>query len=396
MAEAAASTSEPNISETNVTDQIGAMSLGAAGTSSSDTSPDHKPCCVIVLGMAGSGKTTFVQRLTSHLYSRGSPPYVINLDPACREVPYPANIDIRDTVNYKEVMKQYQLGPNGGIVTSLNLFATKFDQVLKLVSSKNNEFVIIDTPGQIEVFTWSASGNIITEALAAQMPTIVVYVMDSVRSTSPVTFMSNMLYACSILYKYKLPFILAMNKIDVVNHKYALEWMNDFETFQNALSGETSYASNLAQSMSLALDEFYSQLRAVGVSAMTGEGVDNFISAVRDGREEYNREYKPEYERLKKEREELDMKKKEEKTSGKGKEVGLGLCHSIREEVEVPDNIRQAIFLKHPGDEDIDEEGEEEIDMDQEEESREGDSFKNFIKNRTDITVDKINNVSKT
>ena len=41
-------------------------------------------------------------RLTSHLYSRGTPPYVMNLDPACREVPYPANIDIRDTVNYKQ------------------------------------------------------------------------------------------------------------------------------------------------------------------------------------------------------------------------------------------------------------------------------------------------------
>lgn len=26
-------------------------------------------------------------------------------------------------------MKQYGLGPNGGIVTSLNLFATRFDQV---------------------------------------------------------------------------------------------------------------------------------------------------------------------------------------------------------------------------------------------------------------------------
>merc|ERR1719270_1795656 len=88
--------------------------------------------------MAGSGKTTFVQRLTSHLYSRKTPPYVLNLDPACREVPYPANIDIRDTVNYKQVMKQYQLGPNGGIVTSLNLFATKFDQVLELVSFREH------------------------------------------------------------------------------------------------------------------------------------------------------------------------------------------------------------------------------------------------------------------
>ena len=56
--------------------------------------------------------------------------------------------------------------------------------------------------------------------------------MDTVRSTNPVTFMSNMLYACSILYKTKLPFIVAMNKIDVVDNKYAVEWMEDFEVFQ--------------------------------------------------------------------------------------------------------------------------------------------------------------------
>jgi len=356
-----------------------------------------KPCCIIVLGMAGSGKTTFVQRLTSHLHSKGSPPYVVNLDPACREVPYPANIDIRDTVNYKQVMKQYKLGPNGGIVTSLNLFATKFDQVLKLVGSKKSEFVIFDTPGQIEVFTWSASGNIITEALAAQMPTVVVYVMDSVRSTSPVTFMSNMLYACSILYKCKLPFVLAMNKIDVVSHQYALDWMEDFETFQEALAGETSYVSNLAQSMSLALDEFYSSLRAVGVSAMTGEGVDDFIEAVRAGREEYNTEYKPEYERLKLEREQADMVKSRQVKkgeSGKGKEVKMGLCHSMREEAEIPENIRDGIYLRHPGDED--EEPEEEVDLDEEEESREAESFKNFVQNRSAQTEDKIKNQPKT
>jgi len=54
---------------------------------------------------------------------------VVNLDPAVMSLPFGANIDIRDTVKYKEVMKQYNLGPNGGILTSLNLFATKFDEV---------------------------------------------------------------------------------------------------------------------------------------------------------------------------------------------------------------------------------------------------------------------------
>ena len=41
--------------------------------------------------------------------------------------------------------------------------------------------------------------------------------VDRVRSTAPVTFMINMLYACSILYKYKLPFIVAINKLSTTS-----------------------------------------------------------------------------------------------------------------------------------------------------------------------------------
>lgn len=50
-------------------------------------------------GMAGSGKTTLLQRITAHLSSVGEPGYILNLDPAVMEVPYGANIDIRDTVS---------------------------------------------------------------------------------------------------------------------------------------------------------------------------------------------------------------------------------------------------------------------------------------------------------
>lgn len=48
--------------------------------------------------MAGSGKTTLIQRLSAHLHQRGEPGYAINLDPAVSKLPYGANIDIRDTV----------------------------------------------------------------------------------------------------------------------------------------------------------------------------------------------------------------------------------------------------------------------------------------------------------
>lgn len=49
------------------------------------------PVCLIVLGMAGSGKTTFVKKVVSYLNSK-KPPFVVNLDPACRTVPYPVNV----------------------------------------------------------------------------------------------------------------------------------------------------------------------------------------------------------------------------------------------------------------------------------------------------------------
>ena len=67
-----------------------------------------KPIVIITIGMAGAGKSTFVQRINSYLHSRDppSPPYVLNLDPAVASTPYEANIDIRDTVDYHKVMKE--------------------------------------------------------------------------------------------------------------------------------------------------------------------------------------------------------------------------------------------------------------------------------------------------
>lgn len=56
------------------------------------------PVCLLVLGMAGSGKTEFVKRLSSYQYEQLKP-YTINLDPACKETPYHAHIGNRNFFN---------------------------------------------------------------------------------------------------------------------------------------------------------------------------------------------------------------------------------------------------------------------------------------------------------
>lgn len=287
-----------------------------------------------------------MQRINSHLHSKREPPYVINLDPAVRTVPFESNIDIRDSLNYKEVMREYNLGPNGGILTSLNIFATKIDQIINILEKRTTpnpdtpkakpiKNIIVDTPGQIEVFVWSASGSILLDSLASSFPTVVAYIIDTPRTSSTSTFMSNMLYACSILYKTKLPMILVFNKTDVKDAEFAKEWMTDFEAFQEALKqeedsgsfggfegsggglgGGSGYMGSLLNSMSLMLEEFYRHLSVVGVSSMTGKGIDDFFKAVGEKAEEFERDYKPE---LEKRREERQREKEDKRERDLGK-----------------------------------------------------------------------------
>ena len=333
----------------------------------SSDEPQQPAVAVVCVGMAGSGKTTFMQRINSHLHSKKTPPYVLNLDPAVRSVPFESNIDIRNSIKYREVMKQYNLGPNGGILTSLNLFATKIDQVMTILEKRclpekaaaikaemaaagegeaqaststaprkqTPKHIIVDTPGQIEVFVWSASGSILLSALGSSFPTVLAYIIDTPRSTaSTSTFMSNMLYAISILYKTKLPMILVFNKNDVKSEEEALEWMRDFEAFQAALrreeeeeaetgAGGSGYMGGLLNSMSLVLEEFYNNLSVVGVSSMTGAGIDEFFEAVERKRDEFNRDYKPELERRRAERDQEKEERREKEVSRMMKDMGV-------------------------------------------------------------------------
>ena len=122
--------------------------------------------------------------------------------------------------------------------------------------------------------------------------------MDSSRCTNPTTFMSNMLYACSIMFKTKLPFFIVLNKSDIVDASYCIEWMTDYESYDEALKEDDTFSGNLSRSLSLLLDEFYEDLKAVPFSSLYGTGLDELYEAISEKREEFFDEFLPELEKM--------------------------------------------------------------------------------------------------
>ncbi|EEQ82516.1 hypothetical protein NCER_100745 [Vairimorpha ceranae BRL01] len=247
----------------------------------------EKPTIFIVVGMAGSGKTTFCQRLYSWISSEyckidtktglNSYIYSINLDPAVVNTKMPLNVDIREHIDYYDVMEKYNLGPNGAITTSLNLFLINIESHFKVKSN----FVIVDTPGQIESFTWSSPGYVLRDFFKKIGNVLMIYVVDSEVSQDFSVFMSNMIYSISLMCRYSLPVLCTFNKCDIIDSNKIESWIRDYEAFREDLD-ENDNSTPLLGSLALHFEEFYSEINTVAVSSKTGTGKINFFKAIND------------------------------------------------------------------------------------------------------------------
>ena len=237
---------------------------------------------VFVSGTAGSGKSLLTSKLLEYYTKNGAFAAALNLDPGVESMPYTCDVDVRDYIDYVSIMQQYDLGPNGALVMANDLIASKIDEIQNDVNKVNPDYLIVDTPGQIELFAYRSSGPFIIDNLTSEEKTSI-FLFDGSLITSPVNFVSIALLASSIRLRLNLPSMNVLTKTDIIRDKLKeiLQWTTSLSTLENAIAKEVdgdTYAltSNILRGLNLS--GFAQGL--IPISNTTGDGFINLEGAL--------------------------------------------------------------------------------------------------------------------
>jgi len=237
---------------------------------------------IFVSGTAGSGKSLLTSKLQDYYSRNGAFAAILNLDPGVDNMPYTCDIDVRDYVDYVSIMQQYELGPNGAMVMANDLIASKIDDIQNDVNKVNPDYLIVDTPGQIELFAYRSSGRFIVDNISNEEKTNI-FLFDGSLITSPVNFVSIALLATSIRLRLNLPTINVLTKTDLIGDKLKniLEWSTNLKTLENAIGKEAdgdTYTLTTNILRGLNLGGFAQGL--IPISNLTGDGFVNLEGAL--------------------------------------------------------------------------------------------------------------------
>jgi len=237
---------------------------------------------IFIVGTAGSGKSLLTSKIHEYYTRNGAFSAILNLDPGVESLPYSCDIDVRDYVDIVSIMKQYELGPNGALIMTNDLIASKIDSIQDEIDKVNPDYLLIDTPGQIELFAYRASGQFLVQNLRLDEK-MSIFLFDGALITSPINFVSIALLATSIKLRLGLPAINVLTKTDLIGEKLKdiLKWSTNLSTLENAISqeadGETyTLTTNILRGLNLG--GFAQGL--IPLSNVTGEGMVNLQTAL--------------------------------------------------------------------------------------------------------------------
>lgn len=229
-----------------------------------------------IIGTAGSGKSFLASALVEKMRQEKQKVAILNLDPGVVSLPYTPDIDIRDYVTVDGVMEEYGLGPNGALIMAADLIVNEIEHLKEEIEDLNPDILIADTPGQMELFAFRASGPFLVHALSDD-PKAIIYLFDSVFSYNPLNYVSNMFLSAAVHIRFLLPQIHVLSKCDLLSEKdlnVLMEWSESPEALESAIDERLRGTSRLlSRNISRAIQLLDLSFPLIPVSSKTNEGL---------------------------------------------------------------------------------------------------------------------------
>lgn len=226
------------------------------------------------IGTAGSGKTTITSEFGRYLEEKGHKVSYVNLDTGVKNLPYNPDVDVRERITVEELMKE-GYGPNGAIVESYDRLMMHFEDYLGriLELSEKSDYVLIDTPGQMETFLFHEFGVKLMENLHEPL---VIYLFDPkvLRKSRDYCFVR--FFSVMIELRLGSTTVPVLNKIDLVEkiEKYKV-YLEDVDYLTSRLKLDPSMQGFLAYKLCSFLPEILPPVRVLYLSAKTREGFED-------------------------------------------------------------------------------------------------------------------------
>mmetsp|Transcript_8350 Transcript_8350/g.17014 ORF Transcript_8350/g.17014 Transcript_8350/m.17014 type:complete len:273 (-) Transcript_8350:305-1123(-) len=172
----------------------------------------------LVMGPAGSGKSTYCTELSRHCEDMHRTVHVVNLDPAAESFAYPVAIDVRELISVDDVTEELRLGPNGGLVFCMEYLLDNLDWLDEKISDYlDDEYLVFDLPGQIELYTHFPVMRRLTRWLTLEMEfrLCAVYLLDSQFMVDSSKFFGGALSALSAMVQLEIPHVNVLSKMDL-------------------------------------------------------------------------------------------------------------------------------------------------------------------------------------
>ncbi len=235
---------------------------------------------IVFVGTAGAGKSTLTAATEGYLQERQLDVLTVNLDPGADSLPYDPGIDIRAHITIDQVMKEYELGPNGAQVAAADLIATEFGVVQEQIEAYGADVVLVDTPGQLELFAFRASGPFVVNQLGPSA--MMAFLLDPVVSSTARGFVSQSVLAATAHFRLQVPTLNVLGKTDIIDPdkvEEILGWANDPDVLLDALFNEPATMVNqLNESFVRVLDDFQAMAKLAPVSAATMDGIEEIYA----------------------------------------------------------------------------------------------------------------------